>query len=156
LKGARRPLAGPEPAEKIELRNPADVRELVAVAPRAGVEIVDEALATAAGSKTERAAVSPVERGRALGRAAESLAARADALARMMTLEMGKAIAEARAEALDAAVQAGFGTAGQRCTCSSRIIVERPAFAEFSDRIREAAASLRVGPGWIPRPRWGR
>ena len=49
--------------------------------------------------------------------------------------------------ALEAVVVAGFGTTGQRCTSSSRVIIEAAVYNEFVDRLIEAARALRVGPG---------
>ncbi|WP_052887630.1 aldehyde dehydrogenase family protein [Thermogemmatispora carboxidivorans] len=40
-----------------------------------------------------------------------------------------------------------FGTTGQRCTATSRVIVHRAVVSEFSERLIEAAASLRIGDG---------
>jgi succinate-semialdehyde dehydrogenase/glutarate-semialdehyde dehydrogenase len=56
------------------------------------------ALAAAAESQAEWAANPPRERGEILRRVFEALTARADELALLMTLEMGKALAESRAE----------------------------------------------------------
>jgi alpha-ketoglutaric semialdehyde dehydrogenase len=39
---------------------------------------------------------------------------------------------------------AAMGYAGQKCTATSRVIVERPVYAEFRDRLAEAVRSLRV------------
>ncbi|HEY2702966.1 MAG TPA: NAD-dependent succinate-semialdehyde dehydrogenase [Candidatus Dormibacteraeota bacterium] len=62
-----------------------------------------EALAAAAGAQAAWAAQPPRERGEILRRAYEMLVRRADDLALLMTLEMGKALAESRAEVLYAA-----------------------------------------------------
>ena len=56
------------------------------------------ALAAAAEAQAEWAAHPPRERGEILRRAYEAIVARADELALLMTLEMGKALAESRAE----------------------------------------------------------
>jgi succinate-semialdehyde dehydrogenase / glutarate-semialdehyde dehydrogenase len=61
------------------------------------------ALAAAASAQTEWGAHPPRERGEILRRAFEALVARADELALLMTLEMGKAVKESRAEILYAA-----------------------------------------------------
>jgi succinate-semialdehyde dehydrogenase/glutarate-semialdehyde dehydrogenase len=57
-----------------------------------------DALAAAAARQAEWAAHPPRERGEILRRAYEELTARGDELALLMTLEMGKAIAESKAE----------------------------------------------------------
>jgi acyl-CoA reductase-like NAD-dependent aldehyde dehydrogenase len=49
--------------------------------------------------------------------------------------------------AVDAVLSSGFGTSGQRCTSSSRVIVERPALEEFTERLVERTSQLIVGPG---------
>lgn len=42
---------------------------------------------------------------------------------------------------------AAFGQAGQRCTATSRVLVERAVYDRFADLLRERIAALRVGPG---------
>ena len=49
--------------------------------------------------------------------------------------------------ALDGAVWGAFGTTGQRCTATSRIIVQKSIAAEFTRRLVERAQALRVGDG---------
>jgi acyl-CoA reductase-like NAD-dependent aldehyde dehydrogenase len=49
--------------------------------------------------------------------------------------------------ALDGAVWGAFGTTGQRCTATSRIIVQKSVVAEFTNRLVERARGLRVGDG---------
>jgi aldehyde dehydrogenase (NAD+) len=49
--------------------------------------------------------------------------------------------------AVESCVAAAFGSTGQRCTATSRAIVEKPAAAEFTERIVARAAALRVGRG---------
>src|ERR1700678_166985 len=49
--------------------------------------------------------------------------------------------------ALDGAVWGAFGTSGQRCTATSRIIVHKGIAAEFTRRLVERARALRVGDG---------
>jgi alpha-ketoglutaric semialdehyde dehydrogenase len=49
--------------------------------------------------------------------------------------------------AVESCVAAAFGSTGQRCTATSRAIVERPAAAEFTERLVARAAALRVGRG---------
>jgi succinate-semialdehyde dehydrogenase/glutarate-semialdehyde dehydrogenase len=56
------------------------------------------ALAAAASAQAEWAATAPRERGEILRRAYEAIVAQTDELALLMTLEMGKALAESRAE----------------------------------------------------------
>src|SRR5256714_657472 len=63
----------------------------------------EAALAAAAGAQDEWAATAPRERGEILRRAYEKLVERADDLALLMTLEMGKPVAESKAEILYAA-----------------------------------------------------
>lgn len=49
--------------------------------------------------------------------------------------------------AVDGAVWGAFGTSGQRCTASSRIVVHKAVYAEFSRRLAERAKLLRLGDG---------
>jgi acyl-CoA reductase-like NAD-dependent aldehyde dehydrogenase len=49
--------------------------------------------------------------------------------------------------ALDGAVWGAFGTTGQRCTATSRIIVQKSVAEEFTRRLVERAQQLRVGDG---------
>lgn len=49
--------------------------------------------------------------------------------------------------AVDGAVWGAFGTAGQRCTASSRLIVHRRVYEEFANRLVERARALRLGDG---------
>ncbi len=46
---------------------------------------------------------------------------------------------------LPACVNAAFYSTGQRCTATSRFIVERGILAEFSERLTKAASALKVG-----------
>ena len=52
---------------------------------------------------------------------------------------------------LDLAIEGGlwgaFGTTGQRCTATSRIIVQKGVYAEFIERYVERAKALKVGNG---------
>jgi aldehyde dehydrogenase (NAD+) len=49
--------------------------------------------------------------------------------------------------AVESCVAAAFGSTGQRCTATSRAIVEKAAAPEFTDRLIARAAGLRVGRG---------
>jgi len=49
--------------------------------------------------------------------------------------------------AVEGALWGAFGTSGQRCTASSRLIIERSALEGFSGRLLERAAALRLGDG---------
>jgi acyl-CoA reductase-like NAD-dependent aldehyde dehydrogenase len=52
--------------------------------------------------------------------------------------------------AVDACVWAGFGTTGQRCTATSRVIVEEGIHDEFVEKFIKAAKKLKVGYGNDP------
>ncbi len=80
-----------------EVLNPATGESVGRVA-YATADDLDEALQAAARGLREWNAVSPWERGAVLKRAAENLRADIDFAARTMTLEQGKALAEAKAE----------------------------------------------------------
>ena len=49
--------------------------------------------------------------------------------------------------AIEGALWGGFGTTGQRCTATSRIIVEKGVYRDFVDRLVERARKLRIGNG---------
>src|SRR6202000_1998140 len=49
--------------------------------------------------------------------------------------------------ALDGAVWGAFGTAGQRCPATSRIILHNKTAAEFTERLVARANALKVGDG---------
>ncbi|MGP4025977.1 aldehyde dehydrogenase family protein [Actinomadura sp. 3N407] len=60
-------------------------------------------------------------------------------------------LADADLEAAAAGVvAASFGQAGQRCTATSRVLVERAAYARFVEILRVRVAELRLGPGTSP------
>ena len=49
--------------------------------------------------------------------------------------------------AIDGGLWGGFGTTGQRCTATSRIIVQKGIYNEFVERYVERAKALKVGNG---------
>src|SRR5712692_2271874 len=49
--------------------------------------------------------------------------------------------------AIEGGLWGGFGTTGQRCTATSRIIVQKGIYAEFVERYVDRAKRLRVGNG---------
>lgn len=50
-------------------------------------------------------------------------------------------------KAVGALLVASFGQTGQRCTATSRVLVERPVYEEFTGLLLAAVAALRIGPG---------
>ncbi len=52
--------------------------------------------------------------------------------------------------AVDGALWGGFGTTGQRCTASSRVVVHKKVYNEFSDKFVARARELKVGNGLDP------
>jgi len=90
-------------AETLEVRNPADARELVATVPS-----MDAAAVHAVFDAAERGAAiwrdtTPIDRGRVLLRAAALMREQREELARTLTREMGKTLAEATGEVAKAA-----------------------------------------------------
>ncbi|HUB36797.1 MAG TPA: NAD-dependent succinate-semialdehyde dehydrogenase [Solirubrobacteraceae bacterium] len=83
--------------ETLPVEDPATGQTLTQVAD-AQVEDALAALAAAHEAQAQWAASAPRERGEILRRAYEEIVARADELALLMTLEMGKALAESKAE----------------------------------------------------------
>lgn len=57
--------------------------------------------------------------------------------------------------AVRCAVDGAFFSTGQRCTASSRIIVDRSRSQEFLERLVSAASALRVGPALDPQSQVG-
>ena len=77
--------------------------EMIAEVPDATIEDAVSALDAAVAAQAEFAATPPRERSEILRRAYEALVAQADDLALLMTMEMGKSVAESKAEILYAA-----------------------------------------------------
>lgn len=57
--------------------------------------------------------------------------------------------------AVEGALWGAFGTTGQRCTATSRIIVHRDIMKEFVSRLVERARALKVGYGLLPDTQMG-
>ena len=53
--------------------------------------------------------------------------------------------------AIEGAIWGAFGTSGQRCTASSRLVVHRKVYKQFSKKLVERAKALRVGNGADPK-----
>ncbi|HEY0543991.1 MAG TPA: aldehyde dehydrogenase family protein, partial [Pyrinomonadaceae bacterium] len=49
--------------------------------------------------------------------------------------------------AVEGAVWGAFGTSGQRCTASSRLVVHKKVYKQFTKKLVERVSSLRVGDG---------
>jgi len=58
-------------------------------------------------------------------------------------------------EAVKAVSWAGFGTTGQRCTATSRVIVHEKVADAFTQKLAEAAEKLRVGDGLLAETEMG-
>lgn len=80
---------------------------------------------------------------------------------KIVSLEMGgkNAIIVMHDADIDNAVEGSlwgaFGTSGQRCTASSRLIVHKKVYKRFCDKLVERAKALRVGDGMDPRTEVG-
>ncbi|HYE66595.1 MAG TPA: aldehyde dehydrogenase family protein [Pyrinomonadaceae bacterium] len=57
--------------------------------------------------------------------------------------------------AIEGAVWGAFGTSGQRCTASSRLVVHKKVYRQFTKKLIERAEGLRVGNGADPRTDMG-
>ncbi len=53
-------------------------------------------------------------------------------------------------KALGGIVQGAFGSTGQRCTATSRVIVEEPAYDQFMEQLIERTGKLKIGDGLDP------
>lgn len=49
--------------------------------------------------------------------------------------------------AVEGAIWGAFGTTGQRCTASSRIVVHKKVYGNFMERFKKAASGLKLGNG---------
>jgi acyl-CoA reductase-like NAD-dependent aldehyde dehydrogenase len=92
----------PEGAAAIESRNPADWRDVVAVAPDSSAAIVDAAVASARAAWPSWKRMPPPRRGDIIQRAGDILAREKERLARLVSLEMGKPLAEGRGDVQEA------------------------------------------------------
>lgn len=52
--------------------------------------------------------------------------------------------------AIDGVLWGAFGTTGQRCTATSRLILHKDIYDEFIDKLKERVEKLRLGPGLEP------
>ena len=86
-----------ESGEEFAVHDPADGSVLARVADASVADALD-ALDAAHAAQADWARTAPRERGEILRRAFELIAARADAFAELMSLEMGKTVAEAKGE----------------------------------------------------------
>jgi aldehyde dehydrogenase (NAD+) len=81
------------------------------------------------------------------------VAQRAAATFKQVSLEMGGKNAQIVLDdanldlALDGALWGAFGTTGQRCTATSRILLQKGIAREFTERLVERAKKLKVGYG---------
>ncbi|HEX6623586.1 MAG TPA: aldehyde dehydrogenase family protein [Pyrinomonadaceae bacterium] len=57
--------------------------------------------------------------------------------------------------AVEGAVWGAFGTSGQRCTASSRVIVHKKVYKKFTQQLVERAKNLKVGNGLDPKTDMG-
>src|SRR6516165_9102775 len=94
IRGEWRPASG---GGTLAVEDPSTGEELVEVADGQPADAV-AALESAAAKQAEWGAHAPRERGEILRRAFERVIERVDELALLMTLEMGKSLAESRAE----------------------------------------------------------
>jgi aldehyde dehydrogenase (NAD+) len=53
--------------------------------------------------------------------------------------------------AVEGAIWGAFGTSGQRCTASSRLIVHKKVYKQFGKKLVERAQALRIGNGADPK-----
>lgn len=57
--------------------------------------------------------------------------------------------------AVEGAVWGAFGTTGQRCTASSRIVVHKKVYKKFVEKLAERAKALKIGNGLNPKVEMG-
>jgi aldehyde dehydrogenase (NAD+) len=90
--------AVPDAADRALDLNPARREEVLAEVPQSPAEDATRAVGAAAAAAPAWRARSPLERGRILRRTAQVIAERGEELARLMTAEQGKPLAESRGE----------------------------------------------------------
>ncbi len=88
-----------EGGRRIDVLNPSN-EEVIGTVAHASRADLDAALASAERGFAQWRKVSPFERGKVMRRAADLMRSRADAIARIMTLEQGKPVAEAKMEVM--------------------------------------------------------
>jgi len=49
--------------------------------------------------------------------------------------------------AIEGAIWGGFGTTGQRCTATSRVVIHKKVYRSFAEKFRAAATRLKMGDG---------
>src|SRR3989442_14991467 len=107
----------PSTGEYFDNRNPADWSDVIGRFPRSGPDDLKRAIASARrGFAVWSKTPAPI-RGQVLQRVGQLLAERKDAVARAMTREMGKVLAETRGD-----VQEGIGTAFYAATDGRRLV----------------------------------
>jgi aldehyde dehydrogenase (NAD+) len=57
--------------------------------------------------------------------------------------------------AIEGALWGAFGTSGQRCTASSRLVVHKKVYKQFSQKLVERTRALRIGNGADPKTEVG-
>lgn len=57
--------------------------------------------------------------------------------------------------AVEGSLWGAFGTSGQRCTASSRLVVHKKVYKKFCDKLVERVKKLKVGPGLDPKTEVG-
>ena len=92
----------PEQSPIFESRNPADWRQVVATAPGSIAEVVDDAVLAARRALPAWKRTPPPARAELIRRAGEILAREKERLAQLVSLEMGKPIAEGRGDVQEA------------------------------------------------------
>ena len=53
-------------------------------------------------------------------------------------------------KAMGGIIQGAFGSTGQRCTATSRVIVEESAYSQFMDQVIDRTSKLKIGDGLDP------
>jgi alpha-ketoglutaric semialdehyde dehydrogenase len=106
----------PTTGEYFENRNPADWTDVIGLFPRSGAEDVQRAVASASRGFAQWSRTPAPVRGQVLLRVGELLTQRKEEIARAMTREMGKVLAETRGD-----VQEGIDTALYAATEGRRL-----------------------------------
>jgi len=131
--------------QTFENRNPANWKEVLGVFPKSGKEDVDEAVKAARKAFESWRLVPAPKRGDILRKVGDLLVARKEELARQMTQEMGKVLAETRGD-----VQEGIDTAYYAAT-EGRRLFGRTAPSELRNKFN-MAIRVPIGVAGIVTP----
>src|SRR6056297_87103 len=118
----------------IEIRNPAKPSDIVATYSETDPAALPGLIATAHNAQQAWARVPQPERGTITGRWLDAIAARTDEIARAITLEMGKTLAEAKGETSKSLSEARYALARAANPVGEVLPSQRPGTVTYTIR----------------------